>query len=141
MAYLIYRTLRKSGIRWALWRPDTPRVTGASTAQTSVQPATDATESVKAEWNDDAEWPSRAASKLPAVPIWRASTDLTTAFAVLPLAVAAVLAVGVAPLVTIPAAVLFAALMVLRSRRQISRRLRVRAISLETKGARLTKRS
>lgn len=24
VAYLIYRTLRKSGVRWALWRPDTP---------------------------------------------------------------------------------------------------------------------
>jgi len=31
MAYLIYRTLRKSGIRWALWRSDAPRVAGAST--------------------------------------------------------------------------------------------------------------
>ena len=32
MAYLMYRTLRKSGIRWAVWRPDTPRVAEASTA-------------------------------------------------------------------------------------------------------------
>jgi len=32
MAYLAYRTLRKSGIRWAVWRPDTRRVAEASTA-------------------------------------------------------------------------------------------------------------
>jgi len=33
LAYLMYRTLRKSGIRWAMWRPDAPRVGEASTAQ------------------------------------------------------------------------------------------------------------
>ena len=33
VAYLVYRTLRKSGIRWAMWRPDAPRAVEASTAQ------------------------------------------------------------------------------------------------------------
>ena len=37
MAYLIYRTLRKSGVRWALWRPDTPaRMTRAVEAASAV---------------------------------------------------------------------------------------------------------
>ena len=118
MAYLIYRTLRKSGIRWAMWRPDAPRVVEASTAQTSLDTATDAPENIDAETNDGTERPNRAPWKLLGVPIPRASTDLTTVLAVLPLAAAAVLAVGAAPFVTIPlAAVLLAAVMLLRSRR------------------------
>ena len=118
MAYLIYRTLRKSGIRWALWRSDAPRVAGASTAQTSAETATDATENVRAETNGDTERPNRVAGKPLAVPTRRASTDLATVLAVLPLAAAAVFAVGVAPFVTIPlAAALVAAVMLLRSRR------------------------
>ena len=48
MAYLIYRTLRKSGIQWATWRPNGLRVAEASTAQTSVDTATAATENVDA---------------------------------------------------------------------------------------------
>jgi len=115
MAYLMYRTLRKSGIRWALWRPDSLRVAEASTAQTSVD-TTDASEGVDAE-TSDTERPGRAAWKLPAVPTPRALPDLTRALAVLPLVAAAVLAVGVAPLVMIPLAVLLAAVMLLRSRR------------------------
>ena len=118
MAYLVYRTLRKSGVRWAMWRPDTPRAAEASTAQTSVDTATDTTESVRAETNDDTERPNRAAEKPLAMPTSRASTDLATVLAVLPLAAAAVFAVGVAPFVTIPlAAGLVAAVMLLRSRR------------------------
>src|SRR5688572_25323949 len=110
MAYLTYRTLRKSGIRWAMWSPDAPRVAEASTAQTSVDSATDATENIDAETNDVTERPNRAAWKPLAVPTRRASTGLTrVAFTVLLLAAAAVLAVGVAPFVTIPlAAVLLA---------------------------------
>ena len=115
MAYLMYRTLRKSGIRWALWRPDSLRVAEASTAQASVD-TTDASEGVDAE-TSDTERPGRAAWKLPAVPTPRALPDLTRALAVLPLVAAAVLAVGVAPFVMIPLAVLLAAVMLLRSRR------------------------
>ena len=118
MAYLIYRTLRKSGIQWAMWRPDPPRVAEASTAQTSVGTAADARENLDAETNDGTERPNRAARKPLAVPIPRVSTDLTTGLAILPLAAAAVLTVGVAPFVSIPlAAVLLAAVMLLRSRR------------------------
>jgi hypothetical protein len=123
MAYLIYRTLRKSGIRWAMWRPGAPRVAEASTAQTSVDTATDATETIDAETNDVTERPNRAPSKLLAVPTRRTSTGLTrVALTVLPLA-AGVLAVGVALFVAIPlAAVLLAGMaaggvMLLRTRR------------------------
>jgi hypothetical protein len=116
LAYLMYRTLRKSGIRWAMWRPDAPRVGEASTAQTSVD-GTDASESVGAE-TIDTERPGRSAWKLPAVPTPRALPGLATVLAFLPLVAAGVLAVAVAPLVTIPmAAVLLAAVMLLRSRR------------------------
>ena len=117
MAYLIYRTLRKSGIRWALWRSDAPRVAEASTAQASVDTATDATEDVDADTNDDIERSNRTAGKVLALPASRASTDLTIWLAVPALAAAAFLAVGVAPLVTIPVAVLLAAVMLLRRRR------------------------
>jgi hypothetical protein len=116
LAYLMYRTLRKSGIRWAMWRPDAPRVGEASTAQTSVD-GTDASESVDAE-TIDTERPGHSAWKLPAVPTPRALPDLATVLAFLPLVAAGVLAAAVAPLVTIPtAAVLLAAVMLLRSRR------------------------
>ena len=118
MAYLAYRTLRKSGIRWAIWRPDAPWLVEASTAQTSADTATDAPENIEEETNDVPERANRAAWKPPAVPIRRGSTDLTTVLAVVPVAAAAVLAVGVAPFVTIPlAAALLAAVMLLRSRR------------------------
>ena len=124
MAYLIYRTLRKSGIRWAMWRPNAPRIAEASTAQTSVDTATDATENIDAETNTVTERANRAARKLLAVPTGQAATDLTrVALTVLPLAAAAVLAAGVALFVTIPlAAVLLAGMgasgvMLLRSRR------------------------
>ena len=36
VAYLIYRTLRKSGVRWALWRPATPMLAPAVEADTAV---------------------------------------------------------------------------------------------------------
>jgi hypothetical protein len=111
LAYLVYRTLRRSGIRWALWRPDTLRVVEASTEQRNADTATDASETV------NGEQPYRAAWEPLAVPTSRASTDLTTVLVVLPIAAVTVLAVGVAPLVTIPAAVLLAAVMLLRSRR------------------------
>jgi len=116
LAYLTYRTLRKSGIRWALWRPDATRVAEASTAQTSVDTPTDATESVDAETSASERF-IRTAGRLLAVARPRAAPDLVTVLAVLPLAAAAVLAVGVAPFVTIPMAVLLAAVMLLRSRR------------------------
>ena len=116
LAYLMYRTLRKSGIRWALWRADATRVAEASTARTSVEIPTDAA-SVDAEASDSERF-IRTTKKLLAVARPRASPDLVMVLAVLPLAAAAVLAVGVAPLVTIPmAAALLAAMMVFRSRR------------------------
>ena len=117
MAYLMYRTLRKSGTRWALWRPEAPRVAEAPRSLTSGDTATDATENASAEMKHHAERPNRPVWKLRAVPIARAWTDLPTVLAVLSLAAAAVLAVGVAPLVTIPMAVLVAAAMLLRRRR------------------------
>jgi len=112
MAYLVYRTLRKSGIRWAMWRPDAPRVAGASAAETSADAAAHASENV------NGEQPKRATWEPQAVPTTQDSTDLTTALAVLPFAAAAGLAVDAPPLVTILlAAVLLTAVMLLRSRR------------------------
>ena len=103
MAYLMYRTLRKSGIRWAMWRP---------------------TQSIDATTDDVLERRSRRVRGLPAVVTRDGAPGLTkVALTVLPLAAAAVLAVGVAPFVPIPlAAVLFAGMgagsvMLLRSRR------------------------
>jgi hypothetical protein len=105
MAYLVYRTLRKSGIRWAMWRPDASRVAEASTAETSVDATTDATERLHAEANGVTERPDRAAWDLLPVPTRRALTGLTrVALAVPALAAAAVLAVGVARFVEIPLA-------------------------------------
>ena len=127
MAYLVYRTLRKSGIRWAMWRPDAWRVAEASTAEPSADAAPEAPKNVDAESHGGPERPDRAARKLPAVPTWRALPGLTrTVLPGLALAGAAVLAVGAALVVTIPlvplAAVLVAALgasgvMLLRRRR------------------------
>ena len=118
MAHLMYRTLRKSGIRWALWRPDAPRVAKAAAVPASVDVATDTTEKGRAGTSADAERPDRAAWKRVAVPTSRAPIDLTTALAVLSFVGAAVLAVGGASLVTIAlAAALVAAVMLLRSRR------------------------
>ena len=118
LAYLIYRTLRKSGIRWAMWRPDAPRVAEASTAQTSVDTATDATENIDPETYDVTERRNRSARRR------RASTGLTrVALKVLPVAAAALLAVGVASFLTMPLAVVLltgmgaGGVMLLRSRR------------------------
>jgi hypothetical protein len=123
MAYLTYRTLRKSGIRWAMWRP-VPPPAKTSTAPTSVETVIDPTQSIDARTNDVPERRSRVARALPAVVTGEGAPGLTkVALTVLPLAAAAVLAVGVAPFVPIPlAAVLFAGMgvgsvMLLRSRR------------------------
>jgi hypothetical protein len=117
IAYLIYRTMRKSGIRWAMWRPDAPRVAEPSTARASVDAAADATESVGGETGDSERLTSAPRSLL-AVSAPRTWPDLTTALAVLSLAAAGILAVGVAPVVTIPlAAVLLGAVVLLRSTR------------------------
>ena len=123
MAYLVYRTLRKSGIRWAMWRPG-PRPTGkTSTAQTSVESATEPTHDIEARTNDAADRPSRTLRELPAMLGGRDAPGLTrVALAVLPFSVAAVLFVGGAQLVTIlmTAALLAgmgAGVMLLRSRR------------------------
>ena len=111
LAYLVYRTLRKSGIRWALWRSDAPRVAEASTAETSADTTTGAAKNVDAETNGIAERPDPAARKVLAVPTQRALSGPTrVALAVLALA-AAVLAVGVAPFETIPLAPLVAVLL------------------------------
>jgi hypothetical protein len=103
MAYLIYRTLRKSGIRWAMWRP---------------------TQSIGATTDDVPERRSRRVRGLPAVVTRDGGPGLTkVVLTVLPLAAAAILAVGVVPFVPIPlVAVLFAGMgagsvMLLRSRR------------------------
>jgi hypothetical protein len=118
MAHLMYRTLRKSGIRWALWRPDAPRVAKAAVAPASVDVAARTTAKGRAGTRDNAERPERAAWKRVAVPTSGAPIDLTTALAVLSFLGAALLAVGGTSLVTIPlAAALVAAVMLLRSRR------------------------
>jgi hypothetical protein len=124
MAYLTYRTLRKSGIRWAMWRPAPQPANETSTAPTSVETVIDPTQSIDARTNDVPERRSRVARALPAVVTGEGAPGLTkVALTVLPLAAAAVLAVGVAPFVPIPlAAVLFAGMvagsvMLLRSRR------------------------
>jgi hypothetical protein len=117
MAYLMYRTLRKSGIRWALWRPDAARVAETSTARASVATATDVAETINVGTHDEVERPNEATWK-PLVTTARAPTDPTRTLAVLALAGAAIFAAGVNPLVTIPLAVVaLAAVMLLRSRR------------------------
>lgn len=109
MAYLVYRTLRKSGVRWAMWLPDGWRVAEASTAETIADTATDAAKNVDAETNGDTERPNRPAWKLLTVPTRRASAGLTrAALAVLAIAGAVVLAVGLAPVVRFPLAPLAA---------------------------------
>lgn len=35
LAYLMYRTLRKSGVRWAMWRPDAARTEASATPATT----------------------------------------------------------------------------------------------------------
>jgi hypothetical protein len=83
-AYLMYRTLRKSGIRWAMWRPErTPRI--------------------DAKTNPVADRPSTTTRTLAAVLGGRIWPRLTrVARAVLPLSAVAVLFAGVAQLVTTP---------------------------------------
>ena len=124
IAYLVYRTLRKSGIRWAMWRPGVPTANETSTAPTSVETVIEPTQRIGAGTNDVPERRSRIMRVLPAVVTGEGAPRLTkVAFTVLPLAAAAVLAVGVAPFVPIPlVAVLFAGMgagsvMLLRSRR------------------------
>jgi hypothetical protein len=123
MAYLTYRTLRKSGIRWAMWRP-MPQPVKTSTALTSVETVIDPAQSIDARTNDVPERRSRIVRALPAVVTGEGAPGLTkVALTVLPFAAAAVLAVGVAPFVSIPLAALpFAGMgagsvMLLRSRR------------------------
>jgi len=124
IAYLIYRTLRKSGIRWAMWRPVTRLPGKTSTAPKAVDAATESTHSIDATTNAAAERPGRKARELPAVLAGPDAPGLTkVALAVLPLSVAAVLSAAVAQVVTVPlAAALLAAVgaggvMLLRSRR------------------------
>lgn len=117
LAYLVYRTLRKSGIRWALWRPDAPGVAEGPAAERSLATVPDTAESGDAATSEN-ERTTRTAKRMAAMARPRASTDPLTVFAALPLAAVAVLTVGVAPFVTIPiAAVLMAAALSLRSRR------------------------
>ena len=117
-AHLMYRTLRKSGIRWALWRPDAVRAAEAMSARTCAAVATDTTDTGRAGTSDDAERTDYAAWKPLVVPTSRPPINLTTALAVISLLGAAVLAVGGTPLVTIPlGAALVAAVMLFRSRR------------------------
>jgi hypothetical protein len=124
MAYLIYRTLRKSGIRWAMWRPEARTANETSTAPTSVETVIDPTQSINATTNDVPERRSRRVRARPAVVTGEGAPGLTkVALTVLPLTAAVVLAIGVAPFVPIPlAALVFAGMgagsvMLLRSRR------------------------
>jgi hypothetical protein len=98
MAHRTYHTLRKAGIRWAMWRP----VAGqAPVGQTSSDTVTDATERIDARSHDVTERPGRAVRTALALATRRASAGLTRVTPrVLPLA--AMLAVGVVVFVTIP---------------------------------------
>jgi hypothetical protein len=103
MAYLMYRTLRKSGIRWAVWRPATRPAGEPSTARTSVEAATEPIRNIEARTNAVAERTSRRVRELPAILAGPGAPGLTRpALAALPLAVAAVLFAAIAQLVTIP---------------------------------------
>lgn len=120
-AYLVYRTMRKSGIRWAMWRP-AARPQGEP-ARTSVD-ATEPVHHAEVGTNDVAERTRRTARERPAVQSGPGAPGLTRlALAVLPLSVAVVLSAAVAQVVTIPltAALLAgmgaAGMMLLRSRR------------------------
>lgn len=78
IAYLIYRTLRKSGVRWGMWRPEAPKRTEASTVEARKAPT------VAVSTRSDAR-------------------GLTTAGpAAVLLAAAAVVTLGAAPFVTVP---------------------------------------
>jgi hypothetical protein len=103
-AYLMYRTLRKSGIRWGMWRPE------------RRQP-------IHARKRPVADRPGTPAQNRPAVAarVWRGLTS--AARGVLPVSVVAVFFAGVAQLITTPlTAALMAgtgagSVMLLRSRR------------------------
>jgi hypothetical protein len=123
-AYLVYRTLRKSGIRWAMWRAGSRPDGETATAHTSVEGATEPIQDIERRTNDVTARLSGTVRDLPAVLARRNAPGLTrVALAVLPLSVAAVLGAAVAGLLTIPlTAALLAGmgvggLMLLRSRR------------------------
>jgi hypothetical protein len=120
MAYLMYRTLRKSGLRWAMWRPEAPQVGTAATVRAGVKRAgaagnADATTPNVTRWPAGAPWPLT-------VPTRRSLPRLTT-FGLTVLALAAVLGLGVTPFVTIALTALLVAatgvggLILFRSRR------------------------
>lgn len=125
VAYLVYRTLRRSGIRWAMWRAGTGPAGETSAAQASVAGATEPIHNIEARTSDVAELPSRTVRGVPAVLAGRDPRRRLTkvALTVLPLAAAAVLAVGVAAFVTPPLAAVLSAgmgaggVMLLRRRR------------------------
>ena len=102
-AYLMYRTLRKSGIRWAMWRPERTQPIDARTNPVTVRP--------------------RAPAQRPAAVGGIRQRLTTAARGVLPLAGVAVLFAGVAQLVTAPLMVTLVAatgaggVMLLRRRR------------------------
>lgn len=75
MANLLYRTLRKSGLRWALWMAGTRRAAGA--AESTTAPASRArsddqivTDNLNVGASDASGFPEQRAWRLPSLP-WR----------------------------------------------------------------------
>lgn len=70
LAYLIYRTLRKSGLRWALWRPSSLSAGNARAAATGSEPATNRRTNLNEGANDATDRIRQWAWRLLASP-WR----------------------------------------------------------------------
>jgi hypothetical protein len=72
MAHLMYRTLRRSGLRWGMWRPAAVRVDGAALARPGVDRANDRANDSTVGESGVAAHPRRRAWRAPALP-WRRS--------------------------------------------------------------------
>jgi len=103
MAYLVYRTLRKSGIRWAMWRPGAQPARERATARASVEAGPASAQPIDAITNAGPDRRSNTERNERADVASRESPGLTkVALVVLPLSVSAVLVAGAFGLVTIP---------------------------------------
>lgn len=77
LAYLVYRTLRKSGVRWAMWRPAARRA--ATVARSSVEAAREVTRKDVAETGASTGRAPRRGWGLSAVSAWLRRRSLTRA--------------------------------------------------------------
>jgi len=124
IALLIYRTLRKSGVRWSLWRPEVVR-TAARATQPGAEAANERSQTVVNGGTSGAiDRSDRRAWKFPSVPSWRELARLTRH--VLPALAVSATAVLVGPVsrpaimtltVILLASIGLGAVMSLRSRR------------------------